>query len=101
MSAKDLLSLVPLLSDPVTLAIVAYLSSATEKVSFSELLTQLELTKGNLSTHLRNREDVKLVLVEKSFKGRRPLTVYEISPLGRKSLKNLRKQMESLLVDIK
>lgn len=54
------------------------------KLSFSELKERLNLTDGNLVSHLRILEDNELINVEKKFVKRKPKTFYSLSEKGRK-----------------
>ena len=51
MGSSELLKIHPTLFDRVRLAIMAHLSLAKRPVDFKSLLAELELTRGNLSTH--------------------------------------------------
>ncbi|MFN8392940.1 MAG: transcriptional regulator [Bdellovibrionota bacterium] len=90
-----------LLSDRARLAILASLASSPDGRSFNELLASLELTKGNLSSHLRKLEDGQLIEVTKSFVGRKPHTSYRCSDTGRAALKQYLTAVESLLGSLK
>jgi len=68
----------------VRLAIVAALAVAPE-LSFSELKGMLDLSDGNLSAHSRILEEAGYLVIEKSFKGRRPHTSMRLSAKGRKA----------------
>ena len=68
----------------VRLAIVSALAFAPE-LSFNELKEMLSLTDGNLSAHSRTLEDAGYIVVEKSFRGRRPHTTMRLSLKGRKA----------------
>lgn len=87
----------PLLSDRVRLQIMAALACAEGPVDFSTLLSSLELSKGNLASHLRKLEDAKLVAVTKEFVERKPRTTYVITKLGRNELVNYLEQIEKIL----
>jgi DNA-binding HxlR family transcriptional regulator len=52
-------------------------------VDFNTLKELLELTDGNLASHLRALEQLAYVRVEKSFLGRKPNTRYAVTPEGR------------------
>lgn len=52
-------------------------------VDFNALKELLELTDGNLASHMRALEQLAYVRVEKSFQGRKPNTRYAITPEGR------------------
>ncbi len=66
------------------LAIVAALAVSPE-LSFNELKSMLGLTDGNLSAHSRTLEEAGYIVVDQSFRGRRPYTVMRLTPKGRKA----------------
>ena len=86
MDATALLAIHPLLADRVRLALMATLGSAEEPIDFSTLLEALELSKGNLSSHLRKLEEGNLISVEKSFVDRKPRTTYQSTEEGKNEL---------------
>ena len=53
-----------------------------EQVSFNNLKDTLELTDGNLASHLKALEKLGYVSVIKSFIGRKPNTNYTASKVG-------------------
>jgi DNA-binding transcriptional ArsR family regulator len=87
MDPKELLSIDPLLADRIRLAIMATLNVAEEPVDFASLLDDLDLTKGNLSTHMRKLEDGDLITIAKEFVGRKPRTTYSCTKKGRVEFK--------------
>lgn len=78
------------------LGIVSALA-ASEKLSFSDLKKLLNTTDGNISVHARKLEEAGYVTMEKSFKGRVPLTEYKITKDGRKALEKYLDHMEALI----
>jgi DNA-binding MarR family transcriptional regulator len=68
----------------VRLAIVAALA-VSPQLSFNELKSMLDLTDGNLSAHARTLEEAGYIVVEKSFRGRRPYTAMRLTPKGRRA----------------
>jgi DNA-binding MarR family transcriptional regulator len=66
------------------LAIVAALA-VSPQLSFAELKSMLGLTDGNLSAHSRTLDEAGYIVVEKSFRGRRPFTAMRLTPKGRKA----------------
>ena len=68
----------------VRLAIVSVLAVSAE-LSFNELKSMLELTDGNLSAHSRTLDEAGYIVVEKTFRGRRPYTALRLTPKGRKA----------------
>mgnify|MGYP001247431065 CR=1 FL=1 len=65
--------------------------------NFSTLKTQLGLTDGNLSSHLRVLEDAGYLEVEKKFIGRRPKTLYQISTAGREAFQAYLREIEKII----
>jgi DNA-binding MarR family transcriptional regulator len=55
------------------------------------------LTKGNLSSHPTKLEDATYVEIQKTFKGKIPLTLIRLTPKGRTALDSYRKIMNGLL----
>ena len=68
----------------VRLAIVAALAVSAQ-LSFNELKSMLGLTDGNLSAHSRTLDEAGYILVEKSFRGRRPYTAMRLTAKGRRA----------------
>jgi len=66
------------------LAIMAMLAASPE-LSFTELRDALNLTDGNLSTHVRTLQEEGLVSVAKSYQNNRPLTTCSLTAAGRKA----------------
>ena len=65
---------------------MAHLSFAEAAVDFNSLLQSLELTKGNLSTHIKKLEDEGLGKIDKRFIGRKPRTSYRCTKKGKKEV---------------
>ncbi|PHS27356.1 MAG: transcriptional regulator [Robiginitomaculum sp.] len=86
----------PVIHGRVRLGMMAYLASV-KSASFGELKQKLEASDGNLSTHLRKLEDAGYVQVNKSFIGRKPLTVVTLSEKGRTAWIGYLGHMQSLL----
>ena len=63
-----------LIHEPARLLIVTILSSV-ESADFLFLQRETGLTKGNLSAHLSKLEDAGYVKIQKTFKGKLPLTI--------------------------
>ncbi len=55
-------------------------------VSFTALKAALGESDGNLGAHLRKLEEAGYIRVRKSFRRRRPLSEYSLTPLGRRRL---------------
>jgi len=66
------------------LAIMSLLAASAE-LSFTELRDALEMTDGNLTTHIRALQQEGYIAVSKSFQNRRPLTTCSLTVAGRKA----------------
>jgi DNA-binding MarR family transcriptional regulator len=82
--------------EPARLLIVALLASVKE-ADFLWVLRESELTKGNLSSHLVRLEDAGYVQVEKTYRGKVPLTVLRLTRQGRAALENYKRSLKGLL----
>lgn len=56
-----------------------------ETLSFNSLKELLDMTDGNLATHLRALEEQGYVSVKKQFVGRKPNTTYSATSPGRQA----------------
>ena len=66
------------------LAIMSALAAAPE-LTFTELRDLLEMTDGNLTTHIRTLQQEGFVSVAKSYQNNRPLTSCALTAAGRKA----------------
>ncbi|MBC7688735.1 MAG: transcriptional regulator [Aquabacterium sp.] len=57
------------------------------EVSFTELKELLDITDGNLASHLKTLEDAGTIKVQKGFIGRKTNTTYSITKAGDKAFK--------------
>lgn len=80
----------------VRLGVMAALM-VNSKLSFNELKELLELTDGNLASHLKALEKVEYILVNKSFIGRKPNTTYKITTGGKAAFEQHLKGLEDLI----
>ena len=85
-----------LVHQPTRLQIFAYLYRHGE-TTFPELVSELEVTEGNLSSHLGRMEDAGAVRVEKQFVDRKPQTTYELTDEGRELFEDHVETLESLI----
>jgi len=71
----------PLLHSQVRLAIMSILIGV-KKAAFSYLLEHINTTKGNLSFQLSKLQEGGYITIEKSFRGKYPLTTCRITGKG-------------------
>jgi DNA-binding MarR family transcriptional regulator len=78
----------PVIHAPARLRIVATLAALPEgeSLSFTRLQNVLELTPGNLITHLRRLEDANYLTTETTGNGRASLTSIALTNQGRTAL---------------
>jgi DNA-binding transcriptional ArsR family regulator len=85
-----------LIHEPARLLIVTILSSVAS-ADFLFLQRETGLTKGNLSAHLSKLEEAGYVKIEKTFKGKLPLTVCKLTLRGQKALTQYRQQLQDFM----
>src|SRR3954463_9501509 len=56
-----------------------------EEVNFNDLKQMLEVTDGNLATHLQTLEETGFIKVHKGFVGRKTNTTYSVTRAGEKA----------------
>lgn len=99
MSDQELRKLTDLdrvIHEPARMMIVTILYSV-ETADFLFLLNQTGLTKGNLSSHLSKLEAAGYITIEKSFRGKIPLTLTALTSQGRVAFEAYRKQLKDLI----
>lgn len=82
--------------EPARLLIMTILSTA-EKADFLFLLKETGLTRGNLSTHLSKLEAAGYVEIEKTYRGKVPLTLCSLTLTGQSAFEKYRKQVNKFL----
>jgi len=82
--------------EPARLMVVALLA-AVEEADFQYLRQTTGLTQGNLSTHLSKLEEAGYVAIEKTFRGKYPLTLCRLTERGKQVLDTYRKVIKAAL----
>jgi DNA-binding MarR family transcriptional regulator len=82
----------------VRIGIMAALS-VNDQLDFNSLKKLLDVTDGNLASHMKALEDLEYVKVDKRFVGRKPKTSFSISKLGRLAFKDHISNLEKILRD--
>ncbi len=93
---RSLTELDRLIHEPARLLIVTILSTV-ESADFLFLQRETDLTKGNLSAHLSKLEEAGYVNIEKTFKGKLPLTVCKLTETGQQAFDGYRQQMQNFI----
>jgi DNA-binding HxlR family transcriptional regulator len=74
---------------------------ANQRYDFNSLKDLLDITDGNLASHLKVLEKDEYIMVNKSFLGRTPNTNYEATDKGKKAFKNHLDALEQLIKSTK
>lgn len=88
-----------LIHEPSRSAILAVLS-AVQSADFLYLLQETGLTKGNLTVHLSKLEAAGYINIEKTYRGKLPLTLCSITEQGRQAFENYRDQLKHFLNEV-
>ena len=84
---------------PARLMVLAYLA-AVESVDFIFLMKQVNLTRGNLSSHLKTLEAAGYIAVQKEFVDRMPRTLIQLTDEGRDAIHAYREQMRTIIDEL-
>jgi DNA-binding MarR family transcriptional regulator len=67
------------------------------RTEFTGLVEELDVTEGNLSSHLQTMEDEQAVVVDKEFVDRKPRTTYQLTEEGRELFEDHVETLETLI----
>jgi DNA-binding MarR family transcriptional regulator len=79
----------------VTVALAALASG--DQITFPRLQQLLEMSAGNLSTHLRKLEDAEYVQITKAHQRRTPVTYVALTERGRRAFADYTAALRALL----
>ena len=72
--------------------------SVNSWVSYKEIKDLLEVTDGNLASHVQSLEKIKYLEIKKQFIGKKPLTTYKVTKIGQKAFEKHLEGLEKLLL---
>jgi DNA-binding MarR family transcriptional regulator len=72
-----------------------------DEMSFNDLKQMMEVTDGNLATHLVTLEENNFIKVHKGFIGRKTNTTYSITRTGQKAFNDHIAALEQMIKGIK
>lgn len=72
-----------------------------EEVNFNDLKQMLEVTDGNLATHLVNLEENGFIKVHKGFIGKKTNTTYAVTKSGEKAFTEHINALENMIRGVK
>lgn len=94
---KDILvNINKLFESKVRLGIMSMLL-VNDSVDFNSLKQHLDLTDGNLASHITALEKSKYIKVNKSFVGKKPNTTYSVTAMGRRTFNEHLDALEQLI----
>ena len=96
MNPETFLQLDRVIHEKGRLAIMSMLAAAPA-LSFTELRDVLNMTDGNLTTHIRTLQEAGYLSVTKSFQNNRPLTTCSLTATGKKAFANYINLLESIV----
>lgn len=96
MNPEPFLQLDRVIHEKGRLAIMSMLAASPE-LSFTELRDALEMTDGNLTSHMRTLQEAGYVSVSKSYENNRPLTTCSLTPAGKKAFANYVNLLEQIV----
>jgi DNA-binding MarR family transcriptional regulator len=67
------------------------------EVNFNELKELIQVTDGNLASHLKTLEENEYVKVQKGFIGRKTNTTYSVTKAGEKAFKAHLEALEQMI----
>lgn len=83
----------------VRLGVMAILS-VNDSIDFNALKEELNLTDGNLASHITALEKNQYIQVRKEFVGKKPRTTYNITSLGKLEFEKHLAALEKLLKNL-
>lgn len=96
MNPEPFLQLDRVIHEKGRLAIMSMLAASPE-LSFTELRDALEMTDGNLTSHMRTLQEAGYVSVSKSYENNRPLTTCSLTPAGKRAFANYVNLLEQIV----
>ena len=68
-----------------------------EEINFNDLKQMLEVTDGNLASHIKALETSEYITIRKQFIGKKPNTTYEATLLGKQTFAKHLAALEQLI----
>lgn len=96
MNPEPFLQLDRVIHEKGRLAIMSMLAAIPE-LSFTEMRDALNMTDGNLTTHIRTLQEAGYVSITKSFQNNRPLTTCSLTAGGKKAFTNYINLLEKII----
>ena len=85
-----------IIHEPARLVILTILY-ALESADFLYLLRETGLGKGNLSSHLTRLEKAECISIEKTYRGKTPMTICRLTKAGMTAFEAYREQLKDVV----
>lgn len=72
-----------------------------EQISFNDLKQLIDVTDGNLASHIKALEEINYIKVNKGFIGKKTNTTYTITKLGEKAFQQHLTALEKMISKMK
>ena len=95
---QSILEVDRLIHEPARLIILSVLY-VLKSADFLYLLRETGLGKGNLSSHLSRLEKAEYITIEKTYRGKTPMTICQLTGAGKSAFESYREQLKKV-VDI-
>jgi DNA-binding transcriptional ArsR family regulator len=99
MTPQDPADIDRLIHEPARRVIMTILYAA-ESADFLYLLGATRLSKGNLSSHLSKLEAAGYVAIDKTFRGKMPLTICRLTDQGRTAFRRYRDYLKKVVASM-
>ena len=93
-SLQGMIDVDRLVHEPARLVILTVLY-VVESADFIFLLRETGLGKGNLSSHLTRLEQAGYISIEKTYQGKRPMTLCRMTKTGRAAFEAYHEQLKN------
>ena len=100
MNPEPFLQLDRVIHEKGRLAIMSMLAASPD-LSFTELRDTMNMTDGNITTHIRTLQEAGYISVAKSYQNNRPLTTCSLTPAGRKAFTGYVNLLEQIVQQTK
>ena len=100
MNPEPFLQLDRVIHEKGRLAIMSMLAASPE-LSFTEMRDALNMTDGNLTTHIRTLQEAGYVSITKSFQNNRPHTTCSLTSAGKKAFAGYINLLEQIIQQTK
>jgi len=93
---QSMLDVDRLIHEPARLIILSILY-VLESADFLYLLRETGLRKGNLSSHLTRLEGAEYITIEKTYRGKTPMTICQLTAVGQAAFETYREQLKDVV----